>query len=88
MTGRSGCTILEGKGVKEICEHAEKVINDMGEVTGQVISEKEENEWHARCVEEDLGFRYLVGLDEEFNMTVVDAVKNVLVHAWTKRHRC
>ncbi|KAF2344786.1 hypothetical protein FHG87_024458 [Trinorchestia longiramus] len=30
-----------------------------------------ENKWNARCVEEDSGMRYLVGLDEECNMTVV-----------------
>ncbi|KAF2361622.1 hypothetical protein FHG87_007615 [Trinorchestia longiramus] len=35
-------------------------------------------------VEDDLGMRYLVGLDKECNMTVVDALKNFLVHAWNK----
>ncbi|KAF2362306.1 hypothetical protein FHG87_006937 [Trinorchestia longiramus] len=44
-----------------------------------------ENKWNARCVEEDSGMRYLVGLDEECNMTVVDAMKDFLVHAWNKR---
>ncbi|KAF2362701.1 SGNH hydrolase-type esterase domain [Trinorchestia longiramus] len=29
MTGSSGCTSLKGKGIKEICLHAEKVIGDM-----------------------------------------------------------
>ncbi|KAF2344096.1 hypothetical protein FHG87_025150, partial [Trinorchestia longiramus] len=29
--------------------------------------------------------RYLVGLDEECNMTVVDTMKDLLVHAWNKR---
>ncbi|KAF2346027.1 hypothetical protein FHG87_023218 [Trinorchestia longiramus] len=43
-----------------------------------------ENQWNARCVEEDSGMRYLVGLDEECNITVVDAMKNFLVHAWNK----
>ncbi|KAF2346882.1 hypothetical protein FHG87_022362 [Trinorchestia longiramus] len=38
----------------------------------------------ARCVEEDSGMRYLVGLDKECNMTVVDAMKDFLVHAWNK----
>ncbi|KAF2344406.1 hypothetical protein FHG87_024838 [Trinorchestia longiramus] len=38
-----------------------------------------------RCVEEDSGMRYLVGLDEECNMTVVNAMKYFLVHAWNKR---
>ncbi|KAF2347435.1 hypothetical protein FHG87_021809, partial [Trinorchestia longiramus] len=28
--------------------------------------------------------RYLVGLDEECNMTVVDAMKDFFVHAWNK----
>ncbi|KAF2361485.1 hypothetical protein FHG87_007770, partial [Trinorchestia longiramus] len=28
---------------------------------------------------------YLVGLDEECNMTVVDAMKDFLVYAWNKR---
>ncbi|KAF2348285.1 hypothetical protein FHG87_020960 [Trinorchestia longiramus] len=43
-----------------------------------------ENKWNARCVEEDPGMRYLVGLDEECNMTVVDAMKDFLMHAWNK----
>ncbi|KAF2351163.1 hypothetical protein FHG87_018081 [Trinorchestia longiramus] len=38
-----------------------------------------------KCVEEDSGMRYLVGLDEECNMTVVDAMKDFLVYAWNKR---
>ncbi|KAF2352820.1 Zinc finger C2H2-type [Trinorchestia longiramus] len=37
-----------------------------------------------RCIEEDSGMRYLVGLDEECNMAVVDAMKDFLVHAWIK----
>ncbi|KAF2363484.1 hypothetical protein FHG87_005754, partial [Trinorchestia longiramus] len=44
-----------------------------------------ENKWNARCVEEDSGMKYLVGLDEECNMTVVDAMKDFLVYAWNKR---
>ncbi|KAF2367179.1 hypothetical protein FHG87_002064 [Trinorchestia longiramus] len=47
-----------------------------------------ENKWNARCVEEDSGMRYLVGLDEECNMTVVDAMKDFLVYAWNKRQEC
>ncbi|KAF2350351.1 SGNH hydrolase-type esterase domain [Trinorchestia longiramus] len=35
MSGSSGCTSLRGKGVKEICGYAEKVIDDMNE--GMVI---------------------------------------------------
>ncbi|KAF2350741.1 hypothetical protein FHG87_018506, partial [Trinorchestia longiramus] len=30
----------------------------------------------------------LVGLDEECNMTVVDAMKDFLVNAWNKRQEC
>ncbi|KAF2346312.1 hypothetical protein FHG87_022932 [Trinorchestia longiramus] len=44
-----------------------------------------ENKWIVRCVEEDSGMRYLVELDEECNMTVVDAMKDFLVHAWNKQ---
>ncbi|KAF2343376.1 hypothetical protein FHG87_025868 [Trinorchestia longiramus] len=47
-----------------------------------------ENKWNARCVEEDSGMRYLVGLDEECNITVVDAMKDFLGHAWNKRQGC
>ncbi|KAF2346817.1 hypothetical protein FHG87_022427 [Trinorchestia longiramus] len=47
-----------------------------------------ENKWNARCDEEDSGMRYLVGLDEECNMTVVDAMKDFLVYAWNKRQGC
>ncbi|KAF2344791.1 hypothetical protein FHG87_024453 [Trinorchestia longiramus] len=45
-----------------------------------------ENKWNARCVEEDSGMRYLVGVDEECNTAVVDAMKDFLVHAWNKQH--
>ncbi|KAF2353969.1 hypothetical protein FHG87_015275 [Trinorchestia longiramus] len=45
-----------------------------------------ENQCNPRCVEEDSGMRCLVELDEECNMTVVDAMKNFLTHAWNKRH--
>ncbi|KAF2356053.1 hypothetical protein FHG87_013189 [Trinorchestia longiramus] len=45
-----------------------------------------ETQWNARCVEEDSGMSYLVGLDEECNLTVVDATKNFLVHSWNKTH--
>ncbi|KAF2353194.1 hypothetical protein FHG87_016053 [Trinorchestia longiramus] len=50
------------------------------EVDGRVHEER-----NARCVEEGSGMRYLVGLDEECNMTVVDAMKDFLVYAWNKR---
>ncbi|KAF2353330.1 hypothetical protein FHG87_015913, partial [Trinorchestia longiramus] len=45
-----------------------------------------ENQWNARCFEKDSSMRYLVELDEECNVTVEDAVKNLLVHAWNNRH--
>ncbi|KAF2355885.1 hypothetical protein FHG87_013360, partial [Trinorchestia longiramus] len=45
-----------------------------------------ENQWNVRCVEEDSHMRYLVGLDEKCNTTVVDAVKNFLVNGCNKRH--
>ncbi|KAF2357842.1 hypothetical protein FHG87_011399 [Trinorchestia longiramus] len=35
-----------------------------------------------------LGMRYLVGLDEECDMTVVDEVKKISVYEWNKRHLC
>ncbi|KAF2353866.1 hypothetical protein FHG87_015376 [Trinorchestia longiramus] len=43
-----------------------------------------ENKWNTRYIEEDSGMRYLVGLDEECNRTVVDAMKDFLVHVWNK----
>ncbi|KAF2352250.1 hypothetical protein FHG87_016991 [Trinorchestia longiramus] len=47
-----------------------------------VIHEQyEENQWKARCIEVDSGMRYLVRLVEECNMTVVDTMKDFLVHA-------
>ncbi|KAF2348668.1 hypothetical protein FHG87_020576 [Trinorchestia longiramus] len=61
------------------CEHErESLMNVVYEQYG-------ENKWNARCVEVDCGMRYLVGLDEECNMTVVYAMKDFLVHAWNKR---
>jgi hypothetical protein len=43
-------------------------------------------QWYVRSTEDDLGLSYLVGLDEECNLRVVDAMKNFLVKAWRKRH--
>ncbi|KAF2363647.1 hypothetical protein FHG87_005599 [Trinorchestia longiramus] len=34
------------------------------------------------------GMRYLVGLNDECNITVVNAMKDFLVHARNKRQRC
>ncbi|KAF2352057.1 hypothetical protein FHG87_017187 [Trinorchestia longiramus] len=45
-----------------------------------------ENQWNARCVEENLGMIYVAGLDEKYSMTVMDAMKDFLGHAWNKRH--
>ncbi|KAF2344659.1 hypothetical protein FHG87_024587 [Trinorchestia longiramus] len=52
----------------------------------EICEQYGKNRWNARCVEEDSSMRYLVGVDEECNTTVVEAVKNFLVHAWNKRH--
>ncbi|KAF2357489.1 SGNH hydrolase-type esterase domain [Trinorchestia longiramus] len=41
MSGSSGCTSLRGKRVKEICEYAEKVIDNMNE--GMMIVQGGEN---------------------------------------------
>ncbi|KAF2360403.1 AMP-dependent synthetase/ligase [Trinorchestia longiramus] len=43
---------------------------------------------HVSSWQEDSGMSYLVGLDEECNMTVVDAMKDFLVCAWNKRQGC
>ncbi|KAF2354371.1 hypothetical protein FHG87_014872 [Trinorchestia longiramus] len=78
------------RGVEETVEHLVLEFNKYEhgrESFMDVVSEQcGENQWNTRCVEEDSGMRYLVRLDEECNMTVVDAVKNVLVHAWNKRY--
>ncbi|KAF2366049.1 hypothetical protein FHG87_003189 [Trinorchestia longiramus] len=50
-----------------------------------VVHEQYEEKRNARCVEEESGMRYLVGLDEECNRTVVDAMKDFLAHAWNKQ---
>jgi hypothetical protein len=42
-------------------------------------------QWYVRSTEDDLGVSYLVGLDEECNLMVVDAMKNFLVKAWRNR---
>ncbi|KAF2348137.1 hypothetical protein FHG87_021108 [Trinorchestia longiramus] len=33
-----------------------------------------------------LNMNYLVGLDEEYNLTIVDAMENFLVRTWNERH--
>ncbi|KAF2357351.1 hypothetical protein FHG87_011900 [Trinorchestia longiramus] len=56
----------------------EKTVEHLVLDCSKKINKYEENKWNARCVEEDSGMRYLVGLDEECNMTVVDALKKFL----------
>ncbi|KAF2363434.1 hypothetical protein FHG87_005812 [Trinorchestia longiramus] len=80
------------RGVEETVEH---LVLDCSkyeqerEILMDVVHEQwGENKWNARCVGEDFGMRYLVGLDEECNMTVVDAMKDFLVHAWNMRQGC
>ncbi|KAF2362486.1 Histone deacetylase complex subunit SAP130 C-terminal domain [Trinorchestia longiramus] len=45
-----------------------------------VLEQYGENKWNARSVEGDFGMGYLVELDEECNMTVVDEMKYFLLH--------
>ncbi|KAF2351669.1 hypothetical protein FHG87_017574 [Trinorchestia longiramus] len=61
-------------------EHGRESFQD---VVREQYGEKQKN---ARCVEEDSGIRHLIGLGEECNMNAVDAVKNFLVYAWSKKH--
>ncbi|KAF2351223.1 hypothetical protein FHG87_018022 [Trinorchestia longiramus] len=76
------------KGVEETVEHVvlecSKYEHGPESFMDVVHEQYGENQWNARCVEEDSDMRYLVGLDEECNMTVVDAMKNFSVHAWNK----
>ncbi|KAF2350197.1 hypothetical protein FHG87_019049 [Trinorchestia longiramus] len=78
------------RGVKETVEHlvleCSKYEHEQESLMDVVHEQYRENKWNARCVKEDSGMRYLVGLDEECNMTVVDAMKNFLMHAWNKQH--
>ncbi|KAF2366521.1 hypothetical protein FHG87_002719 [Trinorchestia longiramus] len=80
------------RGVEETVEHlvleCSKYEQERESLMDVVHEQCAENEWNARCVEEDSGMRYLVGLDEECNMTVVDAMKDFLVYAWNKRQGC
>ncbi|KAF2347392.1 hypothetical protein FHG87_021854 [Trinorchestia longiramus] len=77
------------RGVEETVEHlvleCSKYEQERECLMDVVHEQCGENKWNARCVEEDSGMRYLVGLDEECNMTVVDAMKDFLVYAWNKR---
>ncbi|KAF2358365.1 hypothetical protein FHG87_010875 [Trinorchestia longiramus] len=78
------------KGLEETVEHlfleCSKYEHEQESLMDAVHEQYGENQWNARCVEEDSGMRYLVGLDEECNQTVVDAMKNFLVHTWNTRH--
>ncbi|KAF2350678.1 hypothetical protein FHG87_018563 [Trinorchestia longiramus] len=72
------------RGVEEIVEHlvleCSKYEHEQESLMEVVHEQCGEKKWNAGCVEEDSGMRYLVGLDEECNMTVVDAMKAFLVH--------
>ncbi|KAF2354098.1 hypothetical protein FHG87_015148 [Trinorchestia longiramus] len=80
------------RGVEETVEHlvleCSKYEQERESLMDVVHEQCGENKWNARCVEEDSGMRYLVGLDEECNMTVLDAMKDFLVYAWNKRQGC
>ncbi|KAF2346195.1 hypothetical protein FHG87_023049 [Trinorchestia longiramus] len=86
--GVGDCT----RGVEETVEHlvleCSKYEHEKESLMNVVHEQYGENKWNARCVGEDSGMRYLVRLDEECNMTVVDAVKDFLVHPWNKRQGC
>ncbi|KAF2354348.1 hypothetical protein FHG87_014893 [Trinorchestia longiramus] len=77
------------RGVEETVEHlvleCSKYEQEQESLMDVVHEQCGENGWNARCGEEESGMRYLVGLDEECNMTFVDAMKDFLVHAWNKR---
>ncbi|KAF2357617.1 hypothetical protein FHG87_011630 [Trinorchestia longiramus] len=79
-----------GHDIEETVEHlvleCSKYEHERESFMDVVRAQYGENQWNARCVEEDLGMRYLLGLDEECNMSVVDAAKNFLVYAWNKRY--
>ncbi|KAF2351078.1 hypothetical protein FHG87_018164 [Trinorchestia longiramus] len=72
------------RGVEETVEHlvleCSKYDQERESLMDVVHEQCHKNKWNARCVEEDSGMRYLVGLDVECNMTVVDAMKDFLVH--------
>ncbi|KAF2348081.1 hypothetical protein FHG87_021162 [Trinorchestia longiramus] len=74
--------------VEEAVEHlvleCSKYVHERESFWTVVHEQCGENQWNARCVEGDSGMRYLVGLDEECNVTVVDKMKCFLVHAWNK----
>ncbi|KAF2345889.1 hypothetical protein FHG87_023357 [Trinorchestia longiramus] len=77
-----------GKHQQHLVLECSKYEHERESFIGVVHEQYGENQWNTRCVEEDPGMRYLLGLDEECNMTVVDAMKNFLVHAWNKRDLC
>ncbi|KAF2359639.1 hypothetical protein FHG87_009599 [Trinorchestia longiramus] len=68
------------RGLEETVEHlvleCSKYEHERGRLMNVVHEQYGENKWNARYVEEDSGMRYLVGLDEECNMTVMDAMKD------------
>ncbi|KAF2354415.1 hypothetical protein FHG87_014830 [Trinorchestia longiramus] len=80
------------RGVEETVEHlvleCSKYEQERESLMDVVHEQCGENKWNARHVEEDSGIRYLAGLYEECNMTVVDAMKDFLVYALNKRQGC
>ncbi|KAF2346954.1 hypothetical protein FHG87_022292 [Trinorchestia longiramus] len=77
------------RGVEETVQHlvleCSKCEHEPESLMHVVHEQYGENRWNARCVEDDSGMIYPVGLDEECNMTVVAAMKDFLVHAWNKQ---
>ncbi|KAF2355316.1 hypothetical protein FHG87_013928 [Trinorchestia longiramus] len=90
--GNTRLCLQYNRGVEETVEHlvleCSKYEQERESLMDVVHEQCGENKWNAKCVEEDSDMRYLVGLDEECNMTVVDAMKDFLVHAWNKRQGC
>ncbi|KAF2364239.1 hypothetical protein FHG87_005002 [Trinorchestia longiramus] len=86
--GNTRLCLQHNRGVEETVEHlvlkCSKYEHERESLMDVVHEQCGENEWNARYVAEDSGMRYLVGLDVECNMTVVDAMKDFLVHAWNK----
>ncbi|KAF2351803.1 hypothetical protein FHG87_017442 [Trinorchestia longiramus] len=83
--GKTRLCLQCNRGVEEIVEHLVfgycKYIHERESLMDVVHYQYGENQWNIRCVEGYSGMRYLVGLDEECNMTVVDDTKCFLVHS-------
>ncbi|KAF2366571.1 hypothetical protein FHG87_002672 [Trinorchestia longiramus] len=78
------------RGVEETVEHiileCSNYEHEPESLMDVVHEQYGENQWNVRCVEGDSGMRYLVGLDGECNVTVVDVMKCFLGRAWNKRY--